>query len=96
MNWLLFIKAMEVRYRRSGGKYVICPMGGMNFEAARRVMSMKALLKVSGFCYTLDLKDVTCLDPGGVDVLYSIGTLIQLRERSFQLRNVAAIPLPAD
>ena len=83
---------MKVRYTRHDGKYVIYPVGRITPNAARKVKSlMTSLLKTEGYCYTLDLKDVTHIDSSGLGTLHSINTLLSQQGRSFQIRNVVAI-----
>jgi len=83
---------MKVRYTGYDGKYVIYPIGEMTLRVARKMKSLvRKLLKVGGYCYTLDLKEVTHLDLDGLHALHSINSLLELRGKSFQIRNVAAV-----
>jgi anti-anti-sigma regulatory factor len=83
---------MKVRYAGCDGKYVIYPIGEMSLKAARKIKSLvRSLLKAGGYCYTLDLKGVTCLDSDGLRALRSIDAFLELRGKSFQIRNIATV-----
>jgi anti-anti-sigma factor len=83
---------MKVRCTRHDGKYVIYPVGRITPKAAGKVKSfMTSLLETEGYCYTLDLKNVTHIDSSGLGTLHSINTLLAQQGRSFQIRNIVAV-----
>ncbi len=82
---------MEVLHTCHDGKHVIHPTGEIVFETAHRLRNLIAsLLQGDGFCYTLDLGEVTHVDSTGFGVILSLNALLQQQGRSFQIRNVSA------
>jgi len=80
---------MKVRYTGCDGKYIIYPIGEMTLKAADKLKSfMRKLLKLGGYCYTLDLKGVKHIDLDGLHALHSINSLLELRGKSFQIREI--------
>ncbi|HVO40709.1 MAG TPA: STAS domain-containing protein [Spirochaetia bacterium] len=82
---------MELHHTLHDGKYVIHPTGEIVFETAHRLRDFfGSLLEEKGYCFTLDLRDVTHIDSTGLGAILSLKALLEHQGRSFQIRNASA------
>jgi len=79
---------MEAIHMNHDGKHLIRPQGPMTAADAQELgAAIDSLLAEGGYCFTLDLRDVPCLDDLSAGAIQTVAAWLPRRGASFQIAN---------